>query len=341
MTVDRSRPDSRRGRARRRRVCTLLVLLIGTGLAPVHARSQNAIAEPQSLDDEERIFLPIVVLRESPGRTLHKPDVPVSPTNVYADCTVTEELDETDDGILEQVRVTHYNSASQPVSIRTHRPSGRLTSQIEITYDASNREILRVATSGTGRRTSARVTHRLSNGLPLTIEWDYDGDGGADVRYFHTYADGRLSRVIRESEQEDPSVKSYEYDQTGTLAAIRDDHDGDGVNDDVYSYYWKHGRLDQINSRSFIIPDDYSILYQYNHLGRISKEELDNGSDGSIDEHVDYVYDANGLLELVRYVVNGNIKTVTSFEYDQNSRLVQEVNAGLGFTTRYTMQNDC
>lgn len=177
--------------------------------------------------------------------------------------------------------------------------------------------------------------HKKTTGhTPNSIEWDYDGDRIIDrIDYFTLDADENIVEI-----QEDwgldgtiDRVVAFTYDTDGKTREERD-NDNDGTIDEVLTFSYIDGLLimqewDRHYDGTTFNPD-HKILFFYNDVGKIDREEWDIDNNGSIDEIHTLTYNPDG--EYIRSEIDSNVDglpdSIEYYTYDINDKLIQKDN---------------
>ncbi len=167
---------------------------------------------------------------------------------------------------------------------------------------------------------------------PTRNEMDSDGDGKVDIIQTYTYdANNCVTKSVTKIKKpnsdtfEDISEDIYTYENK-LLTKEESYTIVNGIKTSIsatYYEYYPDGREKTVKYDNFPVDGNYETVIYYSQDG--SKEETDEGNDGTIDEETIYFFDANKkIVKDITTDFNQNMKEITIYIYDSKGNLIEQ-----------------
>lgn len=236
-----------------------------------------------------------------PTRTPH-PAAQLPPTDLYANCVVTEVQDDASDNIIELVTTTTYNDIGNPVHSRWDYGGGGISEgENRWKYDSKGNLVQLTSDDYTDDSLDETRSYYYDNGSHITrLELDFQNDGSAnEIITFDYDVTGHLQKVSGDKNADGVIDRAnyYHYDDLGRRVRWEYDANNDGTMDSITTYAWENTlliRLQTDNDADGIVDNEH--IYYYDNSHRLIRDESRSIESGIATEWKTYYYNANDLL---------------------------------------------
>ena len=230
-----------------------------------------------------------------------------------------------------------YDAKGNPLTIEVLDENGKAVVTTTFQYDASGRPV-----KMDDGRTPLTVSYN-SFGYPVKVCNVFGQTSLMDYDLYNRTISSTDSYGVKSVSTYTPSglvVKMERRDGDDVLTSITVAYDGNGQ---PISYTDQRGRVKKFERDAFgrvvkeFFPDDSSVAYSYNAVGRVdsvldqnkNKIKFDwdrfgiGGKTTAANQLTDYVYDESGMLSRVDSSRGGQIDRSIKYEYDSLDRIVK------------------